>query len=114
MPIVKVRASTIIGEFEQAHTELVGKAVILIDGKADHADDAGTRRPMSHITSTLPVRSWCPLTRARLCENVREQRTRRIVFSLSSFDHDGQCCPFLIQRNRDKLSTRADRNLNAR
>src|SRR3982074_989241 len=24
----------------------------------------------------------------------------------SSFDHDGQCCSFLIQRNRDKLSTR--------
>jgi hypothetical protein len=29
-----VRASTILGEFEQAQTELVGKAVILTDGKA--------------------------------------------------------------------------------
>jgi hypothetical protein len=34
MPTVKVRASTILGEFEQAQTELVGEAVILTDGKA--------------------------------------------------------------------------------
>ena len=32
--IVKIRASTILGEFEQAQIELVGKAVILTDGKA--------------------------------------------------------------------------------
>jgi hypothetical protein len=34
MPKVKTRASTILGEFEQAQTELVGKAVVLTDGKA--------------------------------------------------------------------------------
>jgi hypothetical protein len=34
MPAAKVRASTILGAFEQAQTELVGKAVILTDGKA--------------------------------------------------------------------------------
>jgi sporulation protein YlmC with PRC-barrel domain len=34
MPTVKVRASKILGELEQAQTELVGKAVILTDGKA--------------------------------------------------------------------------------
>ena len=34
MPIAKLRASTILAEFEQAQTELVGKAVILTDGKA--------------------------------------------------------------------------------
>ncbi len=34
MPKVKIHASTILGEFEQAQTELVGKAVILTDGKA--------------------------------------------------------------------------------
>jgi hypothetical protein len=34
MPTAKVRASTILSEFEQAQTELVGKAVILTDGKA--------------------------------------------------------------------------------
>lgn len=34
MPTVKVRAATILGEFEQAQIELVGKAVILADGKA--------------------------------------------------------------------------------
>ena len=34
MPTSKVRASTILGEFEQAQTELVDKAVILTDGKA--------------------------------------------------------------------------------
>ena len=34
MPIVQVRAFTILGEFEQAQAELVGKAVVLADGKA--------------------------------------------------------------------------------
>jgi hypothetical protein len=34
MPTVKLRASTILGAFEQARTELVGKAVVLTDGKA--------------------------------------------------------------------------------
>jgi hypothetical protein len=34
MPTAKVRASTILGEFERAQAELVGKAVILTDGKA--------------------------------------------------------------------------------
>jgi hypothetical protein len=34
MPTAKLRASTILGAFEKAQTELVGKAVILTDGKA--------------------------------------------------------------------------------
>ena len=34
MPTVMLRVSTIIDVFEQAQTELVGKAVILADGKA--------------------------------------------------------------------------------
>jgi hypothetical protein len=34
MPTANVHASTILGEFEHAQTELVGKAVILTDGKA--------------------------------------------------------------------------------
>jgi hypothetical protein len=34
MPTVKLRVSTILDVFEQAQTELVGKAVILTDGKA--------------------------------------------------------------------------------
>ena len=34
MPPAKVRASTILREFEQAQTELVGKAVILANGEA--------------------------------------------------------------------------------
>jgi hypothetical protein len=34
MPTVKLRASTILGVFEQAQSELVGKAVVLTDGKA--------------------------------------------------------------------------------
>jgi predicted phosphohydrolase len=38
MPTAKVRASTILGEFEQAQIELVGKAVILTDGKAGTVD----------------------------------------------------------------------------
>ena len=34
MPAVKFRASTILGAFEEAQLEIVGKAVILTDGKA--------------------------------------------------------------------------------
>jgi hypothetical protein len=34
MPTAKTHALTILDEFEQARTELVGKAVILTDGKA--------------------------------------------------------------------------------
>lgn len=34
MPTVKIRAYTILSEFEQAQTEIVGKAVVLTDGKA--------------------------------------------------------------------------------
>ena len=34
MSTVKGRACTILGEFERAETDLVGKAVILTDGKA--------------------------------------------------------------------------------
>jgi hypothetical protein len=34
MPIVTLRASTILSAFEQAQAELVGKAVVLTDGKA--------------------------------------------------------------------------------
>ena len=34
MPAVKLRASTILGAFEDAQSELVGRAVVLTDGKA--------------------------------------------------------------------------------
>jgi hypothetical protein len=38
MPTAKARASTILSEFDQAQVELVGKAVILTDGKAGTVD----------------------------------------------------------------------------
>jgi hypothetical protein len=38
MPTAKLRASTILGEYEQAQAELLGKAVILTDGKAGVVD----------------------------------------------------------------------------
>ena len=34
MPTMMIRATTILGEFEQVQAELIGKAVILSDGKA--------------------------------------------------------------------------------
>src|SRR3979411_3558504 len=41
------------------------------------------------------------------CVKTCASRERAELFSpFSCFDHDGQCCSFLIQRNRDKLSTR--------
>lgn len=39
MPSAKVRASTILVEFDQAQAELVGKAVVLTDGKAGTVDN---------------------------------------------------------------------------
>jgi len=39
MPIVKLRAATILGALEEAQTELVGKAVVLTDGKAGTVDN---------------------------------------------------------------------------
>jgi hypothetical protein len=36
---VKLRASTILGAFGQAQTELIGKAVVLTDGKAGTVED---------------------------------------------------------------------------
>jgi hypothetical protein len=39
MPITKARASTIIAEFGHAQAELVGKAVILSDGKAGTVEE---------------------------------------------------------------------------
>ena len=38
MPSVKLRASVILGAFEEAQSELVGKAVVLTDGKAGTVD----------------------------------------------------------------------------
>jgi hypothetical protein len=37
---------------------------------------------------------------------MHEQRMRRIVFSLFFFDGDRQSGTYVIERNRDKLSTR--------
>jgi hypothetical protein len=34
MSDVKLSASTILGAFEEAHAEIIGKAVVLTDGKA--------------------------------------------------------------------------------
>jgi hypothetical protein len=39
MPIAKARASTIIAEFGYAEAELVGKAVVLSDGKAGTVEE---------------------------------------------------------------------------
>jgi hypothetical protein len=41
MPTAKVRASTILGEFEEAQAELIGRAVILTDGKAGTVERVG-------------------------------------------------------------------------
>jgi hypothetical protein len=39
MPTVKLRASTILDAFEKARSELVGRAVVLTDGKAGTVED---------------------------------------------------------------------------
>ena len=39
MPSVKLRASTILNEYGEARSELIGKAVVLTDGKAGTVED---------------------------------------------------------------------------
>ena len=39
MPIVNVRASAILNQYEQAQNELLSKAVVLTDGKAGTVDN---------------------------------------------------------------------------
>jgi hypothetical protein len=39
MPTAKAHASAILGEFGQAQTDIVGKAVVLSDGKAGTVED---------------------------------------------------------------------------
>ena len=39
MPAVNVRASIILGAFQHAQTELIGRAVVLSDGKAGTVED---------------------------------------------------------------------------
>jgi PRC-barrel domain len=39
MPSAKLHASTILSAFEEAQSELVGKAVVLTDGKAGTVDN---------------------------------------------------------------------------
>ena len=39
MPVAQARASTILVEFGQAEAELVGRAVVLTDGKAGTVDN---------------------------------------------------------------------------
>ena len=41
MPSAKARACAILAEFNKAQTELIGKAVILTDGKAGTVDEVG-------------------------------------------------------------------------
>ena len=57
MPTVKLRASTILGAFEHAQTELVGKAVILSDGKAGTVPPDRTHgRPAAAGLASQPIR----------------------------------------------------------
>jgi hypothetical protein len=39
MPAVNLRASTILGAFQHAQSELIGRAVVLSDGKAGTVED---------------------------------------------------------------------------
>jgi hypothetical protein len=60
MRAVKERAWTMLGEFERAWTELVGKAVILSDGKVGDNADADPPAivglvPISEQCSALPL-----------------------------------------------------------
>ena len=67
MPIVQVRAFTILGEFEQAQAELVGKAVVLADGKAGQSKvSASTNYTACEFRSEVTMEggqslpsSWC-------------------------------------------------------
>ena len=90
MPTAKVRASTILREFDQAQSELVGKAVILTDGKAGTVEsvwldemhglqnlDQGPRRKVACLNHQIcgrllnspsgPVLNWQRSQRRAVC-----------------------------------------------
>ena len=61
MPAMKLRASTILGAFEEAQTELVDKAVVLTDGKAGTVENVwldelhGLRISVTGHTGKWPI-----------------------------------------------------------
>jgi hypothetical protein len=76
MPTVKVRASTILREFEQAQTELVGKAVILTDGKAGTVEEVAYLHHQIHaagLKSDLDCGEWFSYDRD--CSRKNDQET---------------------------------------
>ena len=75
MPTVKGRACTILGEFERAETELVGKAVILTDGKAGTVESVW-------LDEIQGLRNLYPRSRremARLDHQIRSDDLKRRV-----------------------------------
>jgi hypothetical protein len=59
MPIAKARAAIILTEFDQAQAELVGKAVILTDGKAGTVDNIWLDALHGVIVQRLPAPRAC-------------------------------------------------------
>jgi hypothetical protein len=63
MPTAKLRASTILAELELAQRELVGKAVILTDGKAGTVDEiwldeAEFRSEVTEVSGRYRPSNW--------------------------------------------------------
>src|SRR6202165_1982585 len=76
MPI-KRRASTILGAFEKAQTELVGKAVVLADGKAGTVENVWLDEARAGHCRHGPVRCSNDRFRPALCLRHRPARPQR-------------------------------------
>ena len=75
MPTLKLRASTILGAFEQAQTELVGKAVILTDGKAGTVENVWLDE-LHGLRISIRGPRWKV---AHLNDQIRGDRLKRLV-----------------------------------
>jgi hypothetical protein len=87
MPTAEARASTILAEFDQAQAELVGKAVILTDGKAGTVDsiwldEAHGLRISIRADPTISGKVICPTGELdEFCVNPCAQKYSSFVFT---------------------------------
>jgi len=118
MPSVKHYALTMPGAFEEAKSELVGKAVVLTDGKAGTVENVwldelhGLRVSIRGHVGKWPVNGFPACHHSDIAYDLGcvKTRTSRECAELSSqfpsSDRRCQCNWFLHRRNREGSSTR--------
>ena len=76
MPTAKIRAAVILDEFEQANTELVGKAVVLTDGKAGTVEGVWLDEAHGLRISIRGHDGKWPVSTIKFCQSTVRRRAR--------------------------------------